>query len=84
VIDRVLIRSADRTLNGADDAGRNGAVVAERIADRDNRVPDTDAVGIAERERRQSARTGVDLQDGEVWTDPSRRFALSCCRCSRS
>ena len=37
-----------------------------RVADRDNGVADLDEVGVAERERAERARVGVDLEDGDV------------------
>ena len=66
VVDRVAVRRADDALERAHDPGRDGAVVAERVADRDHRVADADGVGVAERQRRQRPRVRVDLQHRDV------------------
>ena len=80
VVDRVAVRRADHALQRADDPGRDGAVVAERIADRDDRVAHVDGVRVAERERRQRPRVRVDLQHsdvgGRVGADELRLHAL--------
>ena len=44
VVDREAVRRLDRALEGADDAGRDGALEPERVADRDDRVADLDLV----------------------------------------
>ena len=65
-VDRQRVRRLDLTLHRADDARRERAREAERVADRVDRVADRDGVGVAERQRRQRARVRVDLQHGDV------------------
>ena len=58
VVDRVLVRKrGDLALKRADDPRRDRPAEAERIADGDDRVADLDGVGVAERKRRQRARS---------------------------
>jgi hypothetical protein len=70
----------NRALQAADDAGREGAVEAERVADGQNLLPDDEPIGIAERHDRQFLARRVDLYDGEVRIriapDDARRVAL--------
>ena len=61
-----LGRRQDQAALGRDDARRDGLGVAERVADRDDRVADLDARDRAELERMQLARGHVDLDHGEV------------------
>ena len=56
----------DLALQGGDDAAGDGAVEAERVADRDHRVADFDLRGVAERERVQLVGGRVDLEQGDV------------------
>ena len=53
VVDRVAVRRLDGALEGTDDAGRDGALEAERVADRDDRVAHLDLRRVGEREGRQ-------------------------------
>ena len=80
VVDRVAVRRLDDALECADDPGRDGAVVAEGVADGDDRVAHVHGVGVAERERRQRPRVRVDLQHsdvgGRVDADDLRLLAL--------
>ena len=57
VVDRVAVRRLDCALEGADDARRDGAVEAERVADRDDRVADL-RPGRSRRAGAASARAG--------------------------
>ena len=66
LVDREPVGSGDPTLKRAHDSGGDGALEAEGIADRNDRVADVDRVGIAERQRPESARLRVDLEDGDV------------------
>ena len=66
VVDLEAVGRLDLPLQGRDDAGRQRALEAERVADRDRRVADLDAVRAAERERGQLARRRLDLQHREV------------------
>ena len=56
----------DLPLQGGDDAAGDGAVEAERVADRDHRVADFGFGGVAEGQRMDFARRRVDLEQGDV------------------
>ena len=56
----------DRAVEGADDAGGDGAGQAERVADGHDRVADGDLVGVADRDRGEVARGVLDRDDGQV------------------
>ena len=49
MVDRVAVRRLDRSLKGADDAGRHRALEAERVADRDDRIAHLDSTNLPER-----------------------------------
>ena len=66
VPDREVVRRRDLAVDGRDDAGGEGAVEAERVADRDDRVADLDGRRVAERQRVQGGGGQVDLEHGEV------------------
>ena len=55
MVDRVAVRRLHGALERADDAGRDRALEAERVADRDDRVADLDLRRVGERERRQGS-----------------------------
>ena len=69
-LDRVClgrrVGGVDPVLDGADDADGGGAVEVAGVADRDHRVADLDRVGVAERQRAERARVGVDLEHRDV------------------
>src|ERR1700690_37102 len=56
VVDRRAVRRHDLPLERADDARRDRPVLAERVADRHDRIADLDEIGVAEPERRERAR----------------------------
>ena len=66
VLDREAVGRRDLPLQRGDDAGRQRAVQAERVADRDRRVADLDVLGRAQRQRLEVQALGVDLQQREV------------------
>ena len=67
VVDRVAVRRRDRPLlDGADDACRRRPPEPERVADRDDGIADADVVGVAERERCETAGARLHAQDGDV------------------
>ena len=66
VVDREPVGRLDLALQGGDDAAGDGAVEAERVADRDHRVADFDLRGVAERERVQFLGRRVDLEQRQV------------------
>jgi hypothetical protein len=53
-------------VQSAHDPGGDAALEPERVADRDDRVPDAQPIGISEVQRRQGPRFDVDLEDGEI------------------
>src|SRR4051794_87924 len=65
-VDLEAVRRLDRALRGGDDARRERALEAERVADRDRRVADLDASRRAERQRRQLAGLRRDLEHRKV------------------
>ena len=67
VADREAVGGLELALEGAHDAGRDRAVEAERVADRDHRVADLDLGRVAER-RAASGRpsSAFDLQQRDV------------------
>ena len=66
VVDRRAVRRDDAALPRADDAGRDRAVLTERIPDRDDGVADPYAVRVSKLERRERARLHAHLQDGDI------------------
>ncbi len=66
VVDRGAVRGDDLPLERAHDSGRDRAVLAERVADRDDGVADVHQVRVAELQRRQRARLGLDLEHRDV------------------
>src|SRR5919202_764257 len=65
-VDLEAVRRLDDPLRGRDDARRERALEAERVADRDRRVADLDASRRAERQRRELAGPRRDLEHREV------------------
>src|SRR5947209_10668274 len=53
----VVRRAIEVAVQGADDARRDGALAAERVADRQNAVSDTDLVTVADLDRRKRIRS---------------------------
>src|SRR3954469_14644327 len=51
-LDEFVIRAAKIAMQRADDAGSDGALQAERVADRQNAVADVDFVAVADLDRR--------------------------------
>src|SRR5207247_556229 len=66
VRDRGSVRRLDAALHRADDAGRDRAVEAERVADRDDLIADPHAVRAPERQRLERTRLDVHLEHGDV------------------
>ena len=66
VVDREPVRGLDAALDGRDDAGRQRALQAEGVADRDRRIADLGRLAVAELQRVQVEPGGVHAQDGEV------------------
>ena len=64
--DREAVGGLDLALQRRDDAAGDGAVEAERVADRDHRVADFDLRGVAQRQRVQLVGGGVDFEQGDV------------------
>jgi len=66
IVDRSAVRSEDAPLERTHDAGRDRAVLAERISDGDDGVADPHRIRVAEIERCQRARLRLHLQDGDI------------------
>ena len=66
VVDRVPVRRPDVPLEGADDAGRDRSLEAERVADRDDRVADFESSRVGQGKWCERAGTGIDLEQCEV------------------
>ena len=66
VLDREAVGSLDLARERADDAGRDRAVEAERVADRHHGVADLRLGGVAERERVELVLVDVHLQQRDV------------------
>ena len=62
----VLSGAAISRFTRADDAGRDGVVETERIADRNDTVSDRNGARVSKLERRELRRRSVDVQDGDV------------------
>src|SRR3954447_5129168 len=58
LVDRPAVGGADVAAEAGDDAGRGGAVEAERVADRDGLVADLHAARVGERQRGDGRRVG--------------------------
>ena len=78
----MLLRAVDRPVQVRDDPAGQRPVNSERIADRVDDLADQDLARIAELDRKEVLRRGVDLQKGDVgvrvFSDNSRweRFAV--------
>ena len=60
------VSDCDRAVDRRDDADRQRLLLAERRADRRDRLADLDARALAERQRPQREALGVDLQQRDV------------------
>src|SRR5215207_2841017 len=65
-LDDAAVARLDGPLEAGDDAGRQRAVEAERVADGQDLLPDREAVAVAHRHDLQGLAYAGDLDDGEV------------------
>src|SRR5215207_3516870 len=79
-LDDAAVARLDGPLEAGDDAGRQRAVEAERVADGQNLLPDREAVAVGHRHDLQGLAHAGDLEDGEVGVrvaaDDARRVGL--------
>ncbi len=66
MVDGEAVRRPDLALERAHDAGGDGALEPERVADRHHRLADLDVVRVGESQRRERLRVDVDLQEREI------------------